>query len=251
MHLDRRHRRHHRATPALAAVLLASLAGTARGQTSADLTFVSEYAGRGIALDTRPALQLRVEHDTDAGWYAGAFASPVRIQGRAQGQLIAYGGLARRLTPTLSWDAGVTRNAFLRDGARDYHEFYAGLALQRASVRLFYSPAYYGAGRTLYLDLNGGYPLGDRLRLTGHVGWLHPFGGHGDYAAYAGYGGNPGTVGTVGYGGATRDGADVRVALVADAGDYTLQAGVQTRWHGGLAGYPRARALTASIGRHF
>jgi uncharacterized protein (TIGR02001 family) len=161
MHLDRRH---DTATFALAAFLLICLAGPARSQTSADLTFVSEYAGRGVALDTGPVLQLRVEHETAAGWYAGAFASPVRIEGRAQGQLIVYGGRAQRLTSALSWDAGVTRSSFLRDGARNYHEFYAGLALQRASARLFYSPAYYGEGRSLYLDLSGAYPLGDQLR---------------------------------------------------------------------------------------
>jgi len=233
MHLDRRHHHHHHATIALAAFSLICFSGAARCQTSADLTFVSEYAGRGIALDTRPTLQLRVEHDTDAGWYAGAFASPVRIEGRAQGQLIAYGGRAQRLTSTLSWDAGVTRSSFLRDGGRNYHEFYAGLALQRASARLFYSPAYYGEGRSLYLDLSGGYPLGDRLRLTAHAGLLHPMGGY------------EGAVGTIG------NSADARIALVADVGDCTLQAGVQTRWRGYLSEFPRASAFTASLGVHF
>jgi uncharacterized protein (TIGR02001 family) len=242
MHLDRRH---DHTTLALAAFpfafLLAGLAGPARCQTSADLTFVSEYAGRGIALDTRPVAQLRVEHDGAGGWYAGAFASPVRFEGRAQGQFIAYGGRAQQLTPALSWDAGVTRNVFTRDGGRDYHELYAGLALQRASARLFYSPAYYGEGRSLYLDLSGAYPLGDAVRLAAHAGLLHPLGGYG-YGYGYGYGNKGGDV---------RDGADARIALVFDAGDYTLQAGWQTRWRGYLAEFPRARALTASISRHF
>lgn len=228
MHLDCRH--DHTAL-ALIAILLTGLAGPARCQTSADLTFVSEYAGRGIALDTRPALQLRVEHDGAGGWYGGAFASPVRLEGRAQGQFIVYGGRARQLTPALSWDLGVTRNVFTRDGGRDYHELYAGLALQRASARLFYSPAYYGEGRSLYLDLSGAYPLGDDVRLAAHAGMLHPLGGY--------------------EGGEARDGADARIALVFDAGDYTLQAGWQTRWRGYLAEFPRARALTASVSRHF
>jgi len=147
--------------------------------------------------------------------------------------LIAYGGRAQRLTSTLSWDAGVTRSSFLRDGGRNYHEFYAGLALQRASARLFYSPAYYGEGRSLYLDLSGGYPLGDRLRLTAHAGLLHPMGGY------------EGAVGTIG------NSADARIALVADVGDCTLQAGVQTRWRGYLSEFPRASAFTASLGVHF
>ena len=233
-------RRHDTATFALAACALICLSGPARGQTSADLTLVSEYAGRGIALDTRPALQLRVEHEAAAGWYGGAFASPVRIEGRAQGQLIAYGGRAQRLTSALSWDAGVTRSVFLRDAGRSYHEFYAGLAVQRGSARLFYSPAYYAEGRSLYLDLSGAYPLNDRLRLAAHVGVLHPMGGYGGAAA-----GDAGNVGSVG------NSADARIALVADVGDCTVQAGVQTRWRGYLAEFPRASAFTASLSLHF
>jgi uncharacterized protein (TIGR02001 family) len=189
---------------ALAAVVLSLMAGTARCQTSSDLTLVSEYAGRGVALYTRPALQLRVEREIDAGWYGGVFASPVTLDGRTQGQLTVYGGRAQRLTSALSWDAGVTRNTYLRDGEWNYHEFYAGLVLQRASARLFYSPAYYGEGRSAYLDLSGAYPLDDQLRLALHAGLLHPFG---NYSASA------------------RDSGDVRIALVADVGDFTLQAG--------------------------
>ena len=106
------HRRHGAILLLLAlALTLPPYPGTgARAQTSGDLTLVSEYAGRGVALYTRPALQLRVEHDTAAGWYGGAFASPVTLDNRTQGQLTAYAGRARRLTSTLSWDAGDTRN---------------------------------------------------------------------------------------------------------------------------------------------
>jgi uncharacterized protein (TIGR02001 family) len=228
MYLDRRYRYLRSAT--LLTVFVLACAGTARAQTSADLTLVSEYAARGIALDTRPAMQLRVEHDSDSGWYGGAFASPVRLVGRAQGQFTVYGGLARRLTSMLSWDAGVTRNSFLRDGSWNFHEFYAGLATQRASARLFYSPSYYGEGRSLYLDLSGARPLGDNLRLTGHVGLLRPFGNYAE---------------------ATRSGGDVRIALAGDVGDFTLQAGWQTRWHAYLTELPRARAITAGASLHF
>lgn len=95
------HRRHDKRFFALNVFLLC-LGADARSQTSADLTLASEYAGRGIALDTRPALQLRIEHDADGGWYGGGFASPVRLDGRARSQLIAYGGRARRLTSALA-----------------------------------------------------------------------------------------------------------------------------------------------------
>ena len=230
MHHDHRHAR---ASFTLTVILPLSLflAPAARAQTSADLTLVSAYSGRGLGLGSDPALQLRVERDTDGGWYGGAFASPVTLDARRQGQLTAYAGRAMRITSTLSWDAGVTRNAYLRDSHRSYHELYAGLALRRASVRLFYSPSYYGEGRSLYLDLSGAYPLTDQLRRAAHGGLLRPVGAYEE--------------------GVARASADMRLALVADVGDVTLQGGWQSRWRTYLAGFPRPHALTASASYHF
>ena len=206
------------------AVLL-SLAGSAHGQTSADVTVLSEFAARGVALDTRPVLQLRVEHDFDNGWYGGAFASPVALADKRQGQVTAYAGRAQRIRSTLSWDLGVTSTTYLRDSHLDYHEFYVGLAVDRASARLFYSPAYYGDERSLYLDLNSAYPLDDRFSLAAHAGLLHRFG----------------------------DGRllDLRLALQYDIGDVSLQAGWQIKGNYYLPGSVRARALSVSASRRF
>lgn len=226
MHLDRRHQT---CPPTLAACLLLSLAGQAHCQTSADLSLVSEYAARGVALDTRPVPQLRVEYDADEGWYGGAFASPASLGGRADGQLIAYGGRARRLDATLSWDAGVSRSVFAGYGRWNYHELYAGLSTDRASARLFYSPAYYGDEKSLYLDLNASYPLGERLGLSAHAGLLHLFGERRSL------------------GRAT----DLRLALVTEVGDVSLQAGWQIKGNAYLPGTVRARALTASASLRF
>jgi uncharacterized protein (TIGR02001 family) len=206
------------------AVLL-SLADSAHAQTSSDVTVLSEFAARGVALDTHPVLQLRVEHDFDDGWYGGAFASPVALADKRQGQVTAYAGRAQRITSTLSWDLGVTSTTYLRDSSFDYHEFYAGLSVDRASARLFYSPAYYGDERSLYLDLNRAYPLDDRFSLAAHAGLLHRFG----------------------------DGRllDLRLALQYDIGDVSLQAGWQIRGNDYLAGSVRARALSVSASRRF
>ena len=223
------------APPALAALALlcgaCSNPGTARAQTSANLTLQSEYSARGVALDTRPTLQLRVVHDTADGWYAGGFASPVRLDDRSQAQLVAYGGRAQRLSSTLTVDAGISRSVFSRAGTFDYTELYAGVVLAGASARLLYSPHYYGEGRTVYLDLNTAYPLGEKVSLSLHAGLLHPFDEHGEAARNAG---------------------DVRVALATDVGDYRLQVGWQRKWHPYLQGVaPVARALTASASRYF
>ena len=214
----------------LAALAACALARAACAQTSADITLVSEYSVRGVSLGPHPALQLRVDHDADGGWYAGAFASPVTLYGHRQGQLIVYGGRALPLTSGLSWDAGISRTAFLRNRHDDYFEFYAGLALERASARLSYAPTSYNAGRTAYLDLNGGIPLAERVSLALHAGLLRTFG---TYYREA------------------RDRTDLRATLAFDTGDWRLQAGWQTLVNAADTEIPRARALVASISRRF
>jgi hypothetical protein len=134
---------------------------------------------------------------------------------------------AGRLPSGLSWDAGISRATFSRDHEYDYDEVHAGLALDRASARLFLSPAYYGADPSAYLDLNAFQPLAERLRLTFHAGLMHSFGGD------AG----------------TR--ADLRLGLAATLGDLTLQLGWQTLLREAGKGPPRARALTGSAGIRF
>ena len=232
MSLDRRRQTH---PASLAGALL--LAGTALAlplrapaQTSASLALASSYDARGVALSSHPVVQLRVDHDADGGWYAGGFASPVTLgPGPDQAQLIVYAGRARQLASGLSWDAGISRTLFLRDTRYGYHELYVGLATDHASARIFLSPAYYGEGRSAYLDLNGFHPLGERLRLSAHAGLLHAFDA---------------------YRGAARDRVDLRVALALDLDSWQLQAGLRTLLHAD-AGLPRARALSASASLSF
>lgn len=216
-------------TVSVLASVLPCVAGTAHGQTSANLTLLSEYSARGVALDTRPTLQLRVVHDTAAGWYGGGFASRVRLEQGSQAQLTAYAGRARQLGSTLSVDVGVSHTTFSRDSHFNYSEFYAGMTLGRGSARLFYSPSYYGEGRTLYLDLNGAYPLGEKVSLSLHGGLLHPLGNYDN----------------------ARNSGDVRVALATELGDYRFQVGWQAKWRPYLQGVPPARAFVASASLYF
>jgi uncharacterized protein (TIGR02001 family) len=220
-------------SPLALIVTLLPIAAPARSQTSFDLTLASQYAARGASLSNGPVVQLRAEHDAQserfAGWYGGGFTSPALIEGVTQAQLTAYAGRAQRITSTLSWDVGATRTAYLRTGEANYHEFYAGLAMQRGSVRLFYSPAYYGEGRSAYLDLNGGYPLSDTVHVSLHAGLLHPFG---DY---------PGASG----------GVDARIALGTSVAGLSVEAGWQVKAHAYLEGGRPAPALTASASLKF
>lgn len=158
------------------------LAAPARAQLGASASLVSDYSVRGISLSQgRPEPQLRIDYDASGGWYLGALAAGVSLpDSNARQQLLAYGGYAQRLSPGLSWEAGALDVSFLHDTEYRYHEFYAGLADGGTSARLYYSPAYYGNGKTLYAELNHTVPLRGHLSLSAHLGLLRPFGDSGE-----------------------------------------------------------------------
>jgi uncharacterized protein (TIGR02001 family) len=208
------HRRHasqpqplnRRASVLRAAVVAAGALAcqAAHAQIGSSVALASDYSARGISLSRgHPSLQLRIDVDTAQGWYAGAFATPdASPDGEGDGQLIGYAGYAQRLPSGLTWEAGASSVVFVHDAEYNYQEVYAGLSFDRIGARLSLSPSYYGGRRTAYAELNGFYPLRDHLRITGHAGMLAGLGGGGDRF---------------------HDRVDLRLALVADIGDCTLQ----------------------------
>jgi uncharacterized protein (TIGR02001 family) len=218
-------------------------AGSAWAQWNASATLVSDYRFRGVSLsDEKPAPQLTVAYDSPAGWYAGAFAAPVKLGPYLESstQLIAYGGYAGRLSHSLSWDAGLNTSTYQGNSEYNYTEAYAGLAMPNASIKLYLAPHYFGQDmRTGYLELDGFYPLhsiSDKLNLVGHVGWLHRF-------SPSAYYGLP----------ATR--ADARLGLSAALQAWNLQlswVAVQHQYNGYLYG-PKQSTSTAvlSVSRTF
>jgi len=218
------------------AILLLSLAaascGPALAQTSVTATIASEYSLRGLSLsDARAVPQLRIDHDTAGGAYAGLFASRVFLRAsQARASVIAYGGYARRFVSGVGWDAGISRTVFAHDARYNYTEAYAGISSDRASARLSLAPDYYGTGRTAYAEVNAVKPLGERLRISGHAGLLRRLGRQG---------------------GAARERGDLRVALGADLGDASIELGLQARQRDPGLRAPRARALFASASLGF
>lgn len=159
------------------ALLLAAAPAAVLAQTSFRVGLVSDYRYRGISLsDSGPAAQIAVNHDTAAGFYFGAALSGARLDHTdANAQAVAYAGYAQRLGTVLSWEAGLTATAFNRASAYDYQEVFAGIGMERLGARLYFSPHYAGVGgRTVYAELNGSYPLSDKVELVGHAGYLHP-----------------------------------------------------------------------------
>lgn len=219
------------------AVAAASLlaAGSVQAQASGSVSLASEYSARGVSLsDGRPAAQLSLSYDAAQGWYAGAFAAPGLTQAGRSGvtKLVVYGGYAHRLPSGLSWEAGASRTSFSHQSVYNYREVFLGLASDRLAGRIYLAPAYYGyGGRAAYAELNGFYPLRERIKLIAHAGVLHGLSG---LAAKA------------------RDRVDLRLAIGFDVG----QCNVQLAWlattgigSGPLSGgnsKPRALVLSAS-----
>ncbi len=205
----------------MAAAMLA--AHGARAQASASVSLASEYSVRGVSLsDGRPAPQLSLAYDGASGWYAGAFAAPRLTLGQRSGvtQLVVYGGYAHRLASGLSWEAGASSASFQHGAEYNYRELYAGLAADRVSARLYLAPAYYGdGGRVLYAELNGFYPLRERIRLIAHVGALR---------------------------GPAAHRVDLRLAIGYDAGACSVQLAWLGRSGHHDAPAPRALALSAT-----
>jgi uncharacterized protein (TIGR02001 family) len=210
-------------------------AHAARAQASASVSLTSEYSVRGVSLsDGRAAPQLSLSYDGAQGWYAGAFAAPhVRLGEQSDvTELIVYGGFAHQLPSGMSWEAGVSSTAFLHTSDYNYREVYVGLASDHVSGRVYLAPAYYGYwGRVAYGELNGFYPLRERIKLLAHIGALHRLNGQPS---------------------GTRDHVDLRFAIGYDVGGCTVQlawlsgSGIDPGTAGGGDRAPRALALTAS-----
>ena len=164
--------------PRGAFVLLALLlTAPSRAQVSGSATLVSDYRFRGISLsDNRPALQLALAYDGANGVYAGVLASSARPDPENGGDvhLLPYFGFARRFNERLSWDVGIAYAAFVDASGYDYPEIHAGLNSEHLGARISFARRYFGDDSdAVYLELNGSRPVSGRVRLLGHVGWLH------------------------------------------------------------------------------
>lgn len=147
----------------------------------------SDYRYRGRSLsDRRPTAGLTIAFDHDSGFYAGGTALAVDTAHRGVRILgyVDYLGYVRRTAFGPSVDVGVTgtKVTYYKFGRHSYHytEVYAGLLTDHASLRLYYSPSYFGQElKTVYADLNMGaaLPAESRVRVFGHLGALTPVGG--------------------------------------------------------------------------
>ena len=148
------------------------------------MTAVSDFRLRGLSLNGgRPAISTTVAYDDDSGLYLGGALTSgdtrrfgIRFLGHNE-----FIGYARRLTPTLSGEIGVSNtqsNSYVSSRfSGSYTEGYLGLSTERLSVRFSYTPSFFERGTgALYVDVNGNHRLRDNARLFGHIGILTPVG---------------------------------------------------------------------------
>lgn len=143
-------------------------------QASGRVSLVSDYRFRGESLaDGHAEPQLAVDFDSAGGWYAGGFASKVALyRDTVNNQITGYGGYAHRMESGIALEAGAVETAFPGASRFSYAEWYAGLTGRNLGARIYFSPHYFGRERTIYAELNGSYPLGERLHFIGHFGVL-------------------------------------------------------------------------------
>jgi len=170
----------------LAACGLLLVATAAHAQVSASATLVSDDRYRGISLSNgEPALQLGAGFDADSGAYIGAFASTAQLYGADMVRWVGYGGWAGRFADGLNWDVGAQYTGFSDASDDNYPELYAGLSGGRIGGRISYAWNYFGSDDdALYTSVDGQQPLSRRVRLLGHVGWLHAVHDHDTAPSY-------------------------------------------------------------------
>jgi uncharacterized protein (TIGR02001 family) len=147
-----------------------------RAQVSGSVSVVSNYRYRGVSLSQNdPAAQAALVYDDPQGFYAGAFASTVRIGQPTSSEVqgIVFAGYAGTTSSGATFEAGAVYSGFTGATSYAYPELLIGAAYERTSARLHYSPNYYGRGSdAVYGELDVAHRLFDHVQVVAHVGAL-------------------------------------------------------------------------------
>lgn len=129
---------------------------------------------------------LNISYDHASGLYAGGSLMAVDTVGGGIEPLgyWAHLGYGARAGDRYAWDVGVSNSEinYHRFSNRTfrYSEAYAGVQTDHASLRLYYSPSYFGQGtETVYADLGAAVRPAENWRLFAHLGVLAAVGGPG------------------------------------------------------------------------
>jgi uncharacterized protein (TIGR02001 family) len=158
-----------------AAIVLPLAAQAAQAQWGGSIVLASDDRFRGISLtQEKPSLRLSLSYDAESGGYGGASLATVRPRpGLTRASLTSFAGFTALLGTAWRWDAGVTYTHEVGNSRWDYGEAYAGLTGDAGTMRLSYSPNYYGSdAATLYAEFDTAWPLAPDWRALLHAGAL-------------------------------------------------------------------------------
>jgi len=151
-------------------------AADVHAQVSGSVSVVSNYRYRGVSLSQNdPAAQGALVYDDPRGFYAGAFASTIRIYEPTSNEVqgIFFAGYAGTTSFGATFEAGAVYSGFTGPTSYAYPELVVGVTYDTISARLHYSPNYYGRGAdSLYGELDAAHRLYDHVQVVAHAGAL-------------------------------------------------------------------------------
>ena len=155
-------------------------ASPAQGQVALSLAAESDYRFRGYSLSGgRPTASVSLAYDHPSGIYLNG--SLIGVHRRDDEDLLGYqanAGYARRITPSISLDAGVIHSRYRfpyygTTDSRGYTEAYVGAHVRDFAARVYYSPRYFYEGvSTGYGEVQAAYQPAPNWRLSAHAGLL-------------------------------------------------------------------------------
>jgi hypothetical protein len=149
-------------------------------QVAGSVAVQNDYEQYGYSLSARrPVAIAAVSYDQASGLYLnGSAVGTINLHDSAALLgLVENAGYARRLTPLLSVDGGVSYTELFErygvNGRAQYGEIYAGFATRGMSAHIYYSPNYLSPGASiLYEDWEGAVSGPAQLSFGAHLGAL-------------------------------------------------------------------------------
>lgn len=171
------------AAKALTAVALAatSMAPAAAQTVSGNVALTTNYVFRGVTQsDDGPAIQGGFDLETEAGFYAGTWASSVDFGDDTSLEIDFYGGYGFA-AGGFDLDVGAIYYAYpgapqVGGGDQDFVEIHGGISRAFGPVEwsgsLAWSPDFYGeTGQAWYAQAGLGFEIADGLTIDGAVGF--------------------------------------------------------------------------------
>lgn len=143
-------------------------------EVSGDLTFVSDYAFRGISqTEEAPAIQGGLTLAADSGFYLSVWGSSVDFGGQGTLELDVLLGWSGDIAEDWSADVGIMRYGYPNtefEGS-NFWELYGSVSYKDFTLGLAYSDDYYGnAGNYYYVYAGYSLAVTDNLSVDFHIG---------------------------------------------------------------------------------